>query len=159
MQSKFNEYFYYQNGQLFWKKQKGNKKPGELVGHLSQCGYVRAKLDGIDYQIHRVIWTMLVGPIPADQEIDHINHNKSDNRLENLRLTDRKVNAKNLPKKLSNTSGVTGVHWSARDSRWYAQIRVNSKRVHLDVFDNVSDAILARQEAEITYNFHRNHGK
>lgn len=99
------------------------------------------------------------GPIPEGYEIDHLDHDPSNNRLNNFRLVLGKENAKNRPKNKNNTSGYTGISWGKGRGKWSVTIMVNYKTIHLGRFDNLEDAIKARQEAEIKYGFHPNHGK
>ncbi|HFO7542632.1 TPA: HNH endonuclease signature motif containing protein [Escherichia coli] len=111
------------------------------------------------YKAHRIIWEMHNGPIPEGYEIDHLDHDPSNNRLNNFRLVLGKENAKNRPKNKNNTSGYIGVYWDKEREKWYSQIWVNYKCITLGRFDKMEDAIKARQEAEIKYGFHPNHGK
>lgn len=91
-------------------------------------------------------------------EIDHENHIRNDNRIENLRLVSSKGNKKNTTRRCDNTSGVTGVHWFKRECKWKVQIKVDGKQRHLGLFDNLDDAVAARKAAERQYGFHENHG-
>jgi len=85
------------------------------------------------------------------KEVDHINTCGCDNRKVNLRLATRSEQKVNQRPRSTNTSGVTGVHWHTRDSKWVAQIRVNGKLKHLGNFVNKGKAIKKRREAEIKY--------
>lgn len=107
---------------------------------------------------HRVAWAIMTGEWP-DQEIDHINRNRSDNRWDNLRAVDHAENAHNLPLMGSNTSGVCGVSWHQRAGKWRAQINLDDRQRHLGLFTDKADAIAARRAAEIKFGFHPNHGK
>ena len=107
---------------------------------------------------HRAAWAIVYGSWP-DGEIDHINHDKRDNRIRNLRLVNRSDNARNMPKSIKNKSGVIGVFNHTQTSAWQAQITVDRKKIHLGSFNKIQDAIAARQSAEIKYGFHQNHGK
>ena len=106
---------------------------------------------------HRVAWAMHYGCWP-DGEIDHVNHDKTDNRIANLRVVQRTQNAMNLSKSKRNSSGVTGVFKHTQTMRWQAQIRINRKSIHLGSFESFDDAIAARRKAEKQHGFHENHG-
>jgi hypothetical protein len=106
---------------------------------------------------HRVAWAIHYGEWPHGQ-IDHINHERSDNRLTNLRNVTPQENAQNRSSYKNNTSGSTGVHWSAHHRRWRAQIVVQGTRHRLGLFQTIEDAIAARKTAEREYGFHINHG-
>lgn len=155
----WNEMFEYDNGKLIWRDDAGRKtRKGKVAGHSGTKGYTSIWLSGRKYFAHRIIWEMHNGPITGGLEIDHINHNPGDNRIENLRLTNRGGNLKNKSKYHSNSSGVTGVNWRKDKRKWQAKIRVNKKFIHLGYFNDILDAELARKKAEEEYGFHDNHG-
>jgi hypothetical protein len=114
-------------------------------------GYLVGNFCGRTVSAHRVVWKMFHGDEP--DEVDHINGVRSDNRLANLRATTRLENGRNLPLRKSNVSGVSGVTRFKSD-RWRAHIKIRYKQIHLGVFDSQEDAITARRNAEIFYNFH-----
>ena len=93
------------------------------------------------------------------EQIDHINHNRSDNRISNLRKASYEVNSKNRSKQWNNSSGTTGVYFDKQLNSWRSQIYVNKKCIKLGCFKELSDAIFARATADGIYNFHQNHGK
>lgn len=150
-----------------WKCFSYNKESGELirkfktienrvVGTRNQSGHLAITFNGVNQYVHRVIYTMHFGDIPEGYDIDHINGDPSDNRLENLRAVPHRINRRNSKKNSNNTSGHTGVY--PHGKKWVAKIKVDHKSKHLGVFTNIDDAILARKKAEETYGFHNNHG-
>ena len=155
----WHEWFCYDGINLIWKKSRGRMKAGSIAGCPNDTGRIRVRLFGRWYKAHRIIWEMHNGPIPEGYEIDHLDHDPSNNRLNNFRLVLGKENAKNRPKNKNNTSGYIGVYWDKEREKWYSQIWVNYKSITLGRFDKMEDAIKARQEAEIKYGFHPNHGK
>jgi len=132
-------------------------KSGEIAGSTTCGGYVRICVNGQPYQAHRLAWLYMTGSWPENQ-IDHINHIKDDNRIANLRDVTHRENQKNQPKRKTNTSGVTGVMWNVRDKRWRAKIFLNGKEKSLGGFTNKFEAICARKSAENRHGFHPNHG-
>lgn len=120
-------------------------------------GYVSILFFGFRFYAHRAVWAMHAGVWPLDQ-IDHINHDRKDNRIENLRAVTVKENARNVSKRPDNKSGVTGVYWHKQRKKWHANIGVDRRYVSLGLHDNLDDAKKARAEAEIRYGFHANHG-
>jgi hypothetical protein len=98
------------------------------------------------------------GSWPVDQ-IDHINGNTKDNRLENLRDVSNRENLRNQKIPKNNTSGTLGVSFDKRKQNYQASIKINGKRKHLGYFKNKEEAIAARAVANIKYNFHENHGR
>ena len=129
----------------------------EALTTIGKSGYMHGTMLGKSYSAHRVIWVMVNGGNP--KYIDHINGDKLDNRLSNLRAVTPKDSAKNMPMCKTNNSGVTGVRWYKRTSRWRSEIFVNGKYIHLGYFKNKFDAILARLTAEKEHDFHPNHGR
>ena len=131
----------------------------------SNNGYMRMKVDSGDpdnnnggYFGHRLAWLYVYGYFPPEH-MDHINHDRADNRIANLREVTHQENLKNMSMNPANTSGVTGVGWVRSRKTWSAIISVNGKNKRLGSFQNKEDAIAAREAAEIKYGFHENHGK
>ena len=111
---------------------------------------------------HRVCWALHYGSWPTDQ-IDHINGNPFDNRIENLRNVSNRENNRNKGltrgKERKNTSGRIGVYWVKKTRRWCAQIVVNGKQIGLGTFVDFDAACAARAAAEKEHGFHPNHGR
>lgn len=105
---------------------------------------------------HRIIWAMENGQWP--DQIDHINHNKTDNRISNLRSVSLLENQHNVRLHKRNTSGTAGVDWNKKDKRWRARICVAGININLGYYKLKTDATLARKAAEIEHGFHPNHG-
>jgi hypothetical protein len=91
--------------------------------------------------------------------VDHINGNKKDNRICNLRPVSRIENAHNLGRSKKNKTGTTGVFKIKRTGHYTAEICVNWERIYLGYFRTMQEAVAARKEAEIRYGYHANHGK
>ena len=98
------------------------------------------------------------GSFPSE-EVDHVNHVRDDNRFGNLRKASHLQNLQNQSLYKNNSSGVVGVCWYGRIKKWVARIKLNGKNKHLGCFINKKEAIRARNEGEIKYNFHQNHGR
>ncbi len=117
------------------------------------------RIFGTTHYAHRVIWAIAYGEWPSD-EIDHINGNRADNRLSNLRSVSHQVNMQNKARYRSNRSGTPGVSFHPRMKRWQAYITVNGRRRHLGSFGRKSDAVAARVSAQQQSGvFHANHGR
>jgi len=125
---------------------------------LSNDGYCRGMIFGRSIRAHRAVYAMVNGQWPNDL-IDHINGKKQDNRPENLRDVSSLENHRNIKIPASNTSGAVGVDWAKSVSMWRANIKINGKTKFLGHFENKSDAIKARAEANVKYGFHPNHGR
>lgn len=155
----WHEVLHYEDGILRWRiKPSHNVRVGDTAGKIGSNGYRHVGFMHKRYPAHRIIWVMHFGPIPEGYEIDHINHDRADNRVENLRLVSRLDNMKNKTSSKNNTSGVTGVHWSKTCKKWQAQITINGKHKHIGLFNDLHEAIAARMRAEVMYGFHKNHG-
>ena len=93
----------------------------------------------------------LIMDVPNDKDVDHINHNKKDNRKQNLRIVSRQENMCNTSMKSNNKSGVTGIHFDKRFGKWIAQIGYKGKKIYLGSFLKFDDAVKVRKEAEEKY--------
>ena len=93
----------------------------------------------------------LVMDCPDGMVVDHINHDRLDNRKENLRICSIRQNTMNQGISKNNTSGVTGVSLDKKSNKWIAYIKVNYRQITLGRFSNIDDAIQARMDAEIEY--------
>jgi hypothetical protein len=108
--------------------------------------YVQIAIDRKIYYAHRLAWMYMFDSFPA-LNIDHINNNKKDNRITNLRLVTVSENGQNRGKQLNNTSGYKGVSWAKKSKKWEACIRKNGKTIHLGFFINIEDAYECYKQA------------
>ncbi len=99
------------------------------------------------YYLHRI----LMDVTDRNIQIDHINNNPRDNRLENLRTCTSSENRRNIRIGKYNTSGVVGVYYMSRENKWGATISMNGKNITLGSFDNFDEAVRVRKQAEIDY--------
>ena len=153
-----SEYLSYSadNGNLKWIKSPCNSvKIGSVAGVTKAEGYIRVTFKGELYYAHRLAWFLFYGKWPSG-DIDHINRDKSDNRISNLRDVSHKDNCRNQKLRATSTTGFNGVSLSG--GKWEAKVCVDGKTIHLGKFDSVSDAVKARAEADVKYGFHFNHG-
>jgi hypothetical protein len=91
-------------------------------------------------------------------QVDHINGDRSDNRICNLRIVDSQQNCRNQKLRKTNATGTMGVYFHKLTGKWTAQIMQSGKRIHLGLFDTKEGAISARKLAEVGYGYHPNHG-
>jgi hypothetical protein len=146
-----------ETGKIFWKLNKGASKAGNEAGWEDRF-YHRITINRKTYHAHRIAWLLTYGSWPVDQ-IDHINGNGLDNRLENLRDVSNIENLRNQKIPKNNTSGTIGVSFDKRNQNYQASIMINGKSKNLGYFENKEEAIAARAAANIKYNFHENHGR
>lgn len=169
----FHEFLNYepQTGSLTWRRRAREqfrsdracnawnaRFAGKTAGSVHQNGYRELLIAGSRYQAHRVIWFMSFGCWPIG-DIDHINGDKSDNRLSNLRNVSHAENGRNRAMSAHNTSGANGVSKGGKRGKWQARITVGGATRSLGYFDDFADAVAARKAAERQLDFHPNHGR
>ncbi|MGL6141784.1 MAG: HNH endonuclease signature motif containing protein [Enterobacterales bacterium] len=146
-------------GGLTWaNKPSKSINAGAPAGSITNRGYAVVSVNNRRFLVHRVIWEMFYGEIPEGLEVDHINHNRIDNRIENLRLVSRLDNLRNQSRYRNNTSGMTGVCYDKVYSKWRAHITIDGKTIALGKFASFDAAAEARKAAEVEFGFHSNHG-
>lgn len=110
-------------------------KVGSIAGWKDAQGYIQVTVNGNRHKAHRLAWLYVYGHWPTGQ-IDHINGNRSDNRLLNLRDASHGENVQNRRRANSNSkTGILGVSLHRPTGRWKAQIRIDQKSIHLGLFD------------------------
>lgn len=129
--------FYYEDGSLFYISSK------EKAGQLNPQGYIDIRIARQVYKAHRLIFAYFYGSFDPELEIDHINGNRSDNTIENLRLATRQQNVFNSKLSKANTSGFKGVSLHKKTGLWRAQIRFNNKKMLLGMFEHPEEASAA----------------
>jgi len=149
---KLHSIFCYENGNLFWKSHKYKAYIGKKAGTLNPNGYIYISINSKQYFAHRLIFLMNHGYLP--KTIDHINNNKSDNRIENLRPATISENGLNRKTSKNNSSGVKNVAWCKSSKKWKVSMTVNGKDKYFGVYDNLELADLVAQEARDKF-----HGK
>lgn len=146
-------------GIFTWRTfQRHPSKVGKVAGGKDAHGYLQLNIGGSVLKVHRLAWFYVHGEWPSSQ-LDHINHDRSDNRIENLRLVDNRSNHKNRPLQKNNSTGMPGVWFDKKRKLYSAYITVDGKRVSLGCHKTLESAKAARQEANIRYGFHKNHGE
>ncbi|MDE2436463.1 MAG: HNH endonuclease [Sphingomonadales bacterium] len=131
---------------------------GSVAGGVGNHGYIQVGFAGCRYMAHRIAWAIYHGAWPEDQ-IDHINQDRTDNRILNLRSVSQTENSRNAKMPKNNTSGFTGIGWHKRDQKWAAYICCDGRQRSLGCFHDLNDAIAVRKAAERAANFHVNHGR
>jgi hypothetical protein len=140
-----------ETGIFTWKVSPSTKvKVGDVAGSVNGRGYLQIRIQSRPHKAHRLAWLYTYGEWPKDQ-LDHINRNRSDNRISNLREVTNKQNGQNRSKYSHNTSGHPGVYWHKQGSKWVACIAHNYKQIYLGYFENLEEAIAARKAAEKLY--------
>lgn len=158
-QSRLKEVLSYDKitGEFHWKLARGCRAAGSRAGFDTGRGYLKARVDETEYYLHRLAWLYAHGQFPP-KDIDHINGDRTDNRMCNLRAVSRQENHKNRGVVKANKSGRIGVFWNTQRKKWTARIKVWGVSHNLGDFDDVESASRARTEAEQKFGFHVNHG-
>lgn len=131
-------------GLFTWAQKRRGCRIGDVAGCKMRNGYIVIRLDGKLYLAHRLAWLYIHGQWPTAQ-LDHINQNRADNRLENLREVSNAENAQNR-KKMANKSGFTGVR--RENSKWVAEIKVNYTTKRLGLYNSPEEAHAAYVNAK-----------
>ncbi len=148
--------FDYKDGELHWKISRSNAiKVGDIAGNINKSsGYRLINVDHKPQRAHRLVWLWHYGQYP-EAGIDHINGNRNDNRIENLRAANQSQNLQNKAVSKNNTSGVTGVSYCNSRQKWAAYIKINYKRKWLGYHSTKDQAQIAYAIAKQQYHtFH-----
>jgi len=137
-----------ETGEFIWKKNIRKILVGCIAGTVDRNKYRRININHQRYLAHRLAWFYMTGDWP-EQYIDHINHNRDDNRFSNLRLATKSENSRNAKRNKNNTSGYKGV--SKKGNKFIAQIWVDYKRINLGLFDTAEQAHIAYIQAAKTH--------
>lgn len=148
--SKLREVLNYnpETGEFTWRTRHVKKVwPGKKAGYFVR-GYGRISVDGKKMWMHRIAWAMHYGEHPPEgMVIDHINRDRGDNRISNLRLVPHHENTWNCEAKATSVTGLKGVS-PEKHGRWCARIRVAGKRVYIGAYDTPEEAAEAYRRYE-----------
>ena len=128
-------------GQLKWRVDCGSAKAGQVAGSVGSKGYVQVGLGRRGYAAHRLVWLHVYGAWPT-HVIDHVNGNKTDNRITNLRDIPQRVNLQNQrhASGKNKTSPYIGAWKDKQYNRWISRITVDKRVIHLGRFATAEDA-------------------
>jgi hypothetical protein len=148
-QEEIRYFFHYrEDGCLLWKERRGRRvHVGDIAGCVGSSGYLQIRLDGKTFQAHRLVWLYHHGYVPENQ-IDHIDRNKLNNMIDNLREVTRACNARNTSNPSTNTSGVKGVRLYIPTGKWVACVKVSGKLINLGSSKDLLEAACLRLAAE-----------
>lgn len=157
-QEEAHRLFEYRGGVLYWKERPkcSRKAKGDMTaGTQTTGGYLQVTVAQKKYYVHQIVFLMQHGFIP--EIVDHIDGDTSNNKIENLRASNKSLNACNSKHRVDNTSGHKGVTWGKVCKKWMARVQVNGRGIHLGVFEDFELACFVADEARRL--FHGSHAR
>jgi hypothetical protein len=142
-QSELKNLFDYVDGQLVAKTDSNKRKAGNALRSITGKGYLSGSINGRTYRVHRLVFLYFHGFMPP--QIDHIDGNRQNNQIENLREATSAQNNQN--RKATSSSGIKGVVWHKQSKKWVASICINRKSIHLGSFLSIEEAALVANKA------------
>ncbi len=151
-----------ENGELKWKPRKSSRWNARHSGTKAGCisssnGYLTLSINNQKYLSHRVAWAIFYGEWPAGQ-IDHIDHNRTNNRISNLRCVTHSENGKNQKRRARTRDGEMGITKRQDTGKYQVRVCANGTRKTIGCFCSIEAAISARNFAYQELGFHKNHG-
>ena len=152
-QDQLKSIFEYDNGNLIWKRRAANGRydtqfntrfSGKIAGGFDAYGYLKVAINKGQYFVHKIIFFMINGQDP--EVLDHIDGDRTNNRIENLRVANYKINNRNRGMSRNNTSGYTNIR--VVKTGFHVRVRVSSGTIHLGVFSDIESAIAARDNCK-----------
>ena len=152
-QERLHELFEYRDGSLIWKMVISMKiKVGDIAGHLNKSrGYFLVGIGRKQYLLHRLIFLYHHGYLTKGLQIDHIDGDRTNNRIENLREVTNQQNAFNAKISSRNKSGVKGVTWDEQSQKWRSVIMLSGKQIHFGFYDTIEEATAVIKKARNEY--------
>lgn len=134
-------------------------KKGDTAGYISERGYRRICVGGKLYMAHRLALLVSGVDVGDSDEVDHIDHDKLNNRLANLRVVGREGNNRNAARRKDNSSGVTGVQKMTNCDLWKARIGIGGGKDKWRLFRTMEEAVACRREWERELGYSVSHGE
>lgn len=143
-----------ETGIFYWKKSTGSRAiKGNAAGSQMKTGYIEMSVCGKRYTAHRLAFLYVLGYLP-ENDVDHINRIRIDNRWCNLREVSTSCNLRNCKINKNNKSGITGVYFHKINKKWVVQVPTeNNKQKHIGTFCDLKEAARARYNAEVALGY------
>ena len=132
---------------LVWRVNRGPVRAGSAAGSPTANGYSLVRLDQVAFYSHRLVYAIVTGTDPGQLQIDHVDGNRQNNNVLNLRTSTHTDNACNQPSNRGSSSKYLGVSWNRARGRWRAQIKRDRKLHFLGYHDLEEDAARAYDAA------------
>lgn len=147
-----------ETGDLYRRAGNTDEFRSKPSGTKTKTGYIQIYIDGKLYLAHRIIMLLINKSLSDDCQVDHIDHNRLNNKLNNLRVVSQSGNMRNSGRRSDSSTGVTGVVYHKQARKYMASIFIDGKRIYLGLFKTLREAATARREANIKFGYHKNHG-
>ena len=145
----------FETGNAIWiNPQSRRVKRFSIAGGVNRYGYVSLRILGEPFLLHRVLWAMRHGYLSGSNQIDHVNCERSDNRMCNLRIASNSENMMNTKLRSTNTSGFKGVWFDKQQSLWIAEIWKDGVKHRVGKFSSAEEA--SRHLESVRKKYHRN---
>jgi preprotein translocase subunit SecF len=144
-----NSILEYRDGDLYWKEPKRGRRLNRKIGVFTKQKYLKITINDKTYLLHRIIYIMFHGNL--NEQIDHIDGNSNNNRIENLRKATNSQNNQNKPISKANKSGFKNVSWSKQKKSWKVQIDISNVKTFFGYYKDLELADLVAQEARNKY--------
>lgn len=142
-QAELKNLFDYVDGQLVAKTDSNKRKVGNALRSITGKGYLSGSINGRRYRVHRLVFLYFHGFMPL--QVDHIDGNRQNNQIENLREATSAQNSQN--RMATGATKIKGVVWHKQSKKWVASICINRKSVHLGSFEKIEDAAQVATDA------------
>jgi len=152
-----SKYFNSQRDCNKWNTRYANKLSGRVRTHKNGKKYRYVTIFNKEYLAHRIVWLHQYGT-ETSLNIDHLDGDGINNRLENLREVSSIENSRNLRLFSNNKTGIPGVAIHGQVGRFTVNINVNGRGIYLGISADFFEACCIRKSAELRFNFHENHG-
>ena len=129
-----------------------NVRIGSIAGRLTNDGYIHVKVDDKAYFAHRIVWYLHHSVDPRNSQIDHINHNRADNRPSNLRVCTHEENQRNrIGATAISKSGERGVWWDSSKQKWKVRVIKDGHTCYAGLFTELTEAVLIAKGQRAKY--------
>jgi hypothetical protein len=145
-------------GEFWWKIDRNQSvRAGMRAGSPTNKGYRSILIERKKIEEHRLAWLMVHGEQPAaGMYIDHINRNRSDNRIQNLRVVDPVGSAANRVREVYKSGNERGIAFNRSNGKWQVSVPItNRKSKYIGCYDDIHDARIARDAADRAVRFVR----